>query len=123
MKKNLSLFILALLASCFQFKQSDTQSDAFHITTQANQEFTFALPARYSAGYKWMLTPESFNPAMVQKINDTYEIERNALIGGKGTQTFIFKALKKGDATITLFYKRPWENAIEKTHTITITIE
>ncbi len=116
--------MIALIASCFPFKRSNEgYITPLQITTQANQEFSFSLPARYSAGYKWMLTPESFNTNMLQKISDTYEIERNALIGGKGTQTFIFKALKKGDAEITLFYKRPWESVIEQIHTITITIE
>jgi Predicted secreted protein len=123
-EKNLSIMLILLLASCFESKQSDDLSTPItHITTHAGNQFIFSLPARYSAGYKWMLTHKSFNTSFLKMIDDTYAIEHNALIGGQGTQTFIFKALEKGDATITLFYKRPWEKTIEQTHTIQVTIE
>jgi predicted secreted protein len=77
-----------------------------------NQNSSIALEnGAWDGGYLWQVTNVS-NPNVVESVsNYTYVPPHNAtLVGGPAdTQIFTFKALKEGNATVTLELMRPWQ--------------
>jgi predicted secreted protein len=62
---------------------------------------------------------------MLELVEKTYEEEaEEGLVGAGGIEYFRFKALKKGEATITLVYEQPWEGGgVGETKVFTVNID
>jgi inhibitor of cysteine peptidase len=91
--------------------------------TTVGKTFTIALDANATTGYSWSQTIG--DKTLVTFIGNEYEAEARdpQVVGGGGTDTFAFKAVRKGTTTITLTYARPWESVPPtKTRTITVTV-
>ncbi|NYT16274.1 MAG: protease inhibitor I42 family protein [Methanomassiliicoccales archaeon] len=75
------------------------------ISVRVGELFHISLDSNPSTGYSWAANFEE-NEVMLEK--RTYRTE-SSLIGGGGKETFTFRSLTKGETTITMKYKRPWE--------------
>jgi predicted secreted protein len=89
------------------------------ITTAAGETFTIRLHGAATAGYRWevgtlppeiRLEPGGESPGDAGKPGDPQE------------QVFQFRALKVGQYSITLVYKRSWEKEAASTQTIWVTV-
>ncbi len=91
------------------------------ISVGTNQEFVVSLDSNPTTGYTWQ---DTHDEAMVKLVEKTYQQAEGAKgVGAGGTEFFRFKALMAGKTTITLSYKRPWEQEIGKQRVFTVEIK
>ena len=95
------------------------------LTIKVGDTFIIRLESNPTTGYSWNL-PE-IPSEIVQKISNVYEPEKTNgnIVGSGGTEIWTFKAISKGNITLTFQYARPWEKDIPpiKTETYQITVE
>jgi inhibitor of cysteine peptidase len=82
------------------------------------------LPANASTGFSWTEAKIS-NPAIISQSNREEIASTSGLTGASGNTAWTFKALKAGQATITMDYSRPWEGGEKgvKTYTLSVTVK
>ena len=88
------------------------------------ETFTIVFDANATTGYSWHQSIKDTN--VVAYITDTYvaKVTDPKIIGNGGTDTFTFKAVRKGTTTITFTYARAWENtAPAQTKVITVIVK
>ncbi len=83
------------------------------------------LKANATTGYSWAITNQ--DTTILQNDGAKYYADRvePQLVGSGGNQWFAFKAIGKGNATLKLVYKRPWEANTDtgKTFELEVVIE
>ncbi len=125
MKKLLILMVvlaICMLAGCVGEVKTYTDSGQT-ISIGANQEFVVALGSNPTTGYGWQ---ESHDETMLELVEKTYKPGKEAeegLVGAGGVEYFRFKALKKGEAEITMVYKRSGEEEFLEQKAFTIDIK
>ena len=84
------------------------------IITSCMKEFSITLDANPSTGYSWV---PSFDTKFLE-LRDrsfTYNAEEPKRIGSPTKEVFKFNPIKRGNTTLTMIYKRTWEeNGIQK---------
>ncbi len=78
------------------------------IEVQAGQEFVISLASNATTGYGWKcsgIAPEG----VILLLGNEYKAPQTQRKGAGGIEEWRFRALKAGEATITLQYLRPWE--------------
>lgn len=86
-----------------------TYSDSGVIKANVNEEFVIALDSNPSTGYSWQENhDQSFLTLVDKKFEQSPGSEGKP--GAGGTEYFRFKALKTGEAKVTLGYSRSWES-------------
>jgi inhibitor of cysteine peptidase len=117
MKKILPLVGLiltaCLVAGCSSTVQAYTDPEET-VDISADKEFVIliALESNPTTGYSW---EASYDETVLELVEETYELGEYAekgLVGAGGTELFRFKALKSGEAKITMDYKRSWETEV-----------
>lgn len=114
MRRLLILALVAVLPICSvagclgEVKTYDDAGQAIEIGV--GQQFVIALGSNPTTGYSWQ---ESYDEAMLTLVEKKYDEEAEEdLVGAGGIEYFRFKALKEGGTTITLVYKRAWEEEV-----------
>lgn len=110
-------------------KVADLKLDASaNGTTQqlkVGQVMSISLDANPSTGYGWFATCS--DPAVIMQMGETEYQQETAsptpIVGAPETAMLYFQAVKAGTATITLDYKRGFEQDVPPTQTLTITVE
>jgi len=87
-----------------------------------NQEFIIALGSNPTTGYSWQ---ESHDQSMLELLEKDYqEPTEEGVVGAGGVELFRFKAIKAGQAEITLTYEQPWEGGgIGETKVFTVYVK
>lgn len=128
MKKLLPLMglILAacLVAGCSSTVQAYTDPEET-VGVGAGSEFAIliALESNPTTGYSW---EASYDETRLELVEETYELGEYAeqgLVGAGGTELFRFKALKSGEAKITMDYKRSWETEVLEQKVFTVEVK
>ena len=114
-----SVFLCVCSAYCLTLTEKDNGST---VNVSVGQYLEIILASNISTGYSWNVV--SIDPALLSQEGEgkyKREVER---IGGGGHTTFRFKAIEKGEASLTLAYYRIWEKSqpYEKTFTVTVSI-
>lgn len=80
------------------------------IVLRAGEEFVIALPSNPSTGYTWDYTVDA---GLVQFVSREFRSQATAtpVVGTGGTDYLLFRAIKAGEAEITMVYHRPWETS------------
>jgi inhibitor of cysteine peptidase len=87
---------------------------------RVGQTLLIQLPANPTTGYTWTVNG---SVAPLTKSGKTNYAANSSAMGAGGTQSLTFYAENTGTATITLDYRRPWENdPPAKTFTVTFTV-
>jgi inhibitor of cysteine peptidase len=114
LRRLLILALVAVLPICSvagclgEVKTYDDAGQAIEIGV--GQQFVIALGSNPTTGYSWQ---ESYDEAMLTLVEKKYDEEAEEdLVGAGGIEYFRFKALKEGGTTITLVYKRAWEEEV-----------
>lgn len=76
------------------------------VHTKLGEVFTVQLESNPTTGYSW--TAE-YDQDILELMSEGYE-RSSMMIGGGGHALFIFLSLKRGRTTITMRYRRPWED-------------
>ena len=79
------------------------------------------LNAQLGTGYGWRVARN--NARRLRPLGESLESSGGGdKVGGAETQVFRFKAVRRGAATLTLHYKRPWEKAESKTFSVEVRV-
>jgi len=102
----------------------DASADGSTQQVKAGQVMSISLESNPSTGYSWFAT--SSDQAVIMQMGEP-ELQQTAsstpIVGAPEMATLFFQAVKAGTATITLDYKRGWEQDVKPEKTITITVE
>jgi predicted secreted protein len=107
--------------------QLDASADGTTQQLKKGEIMAITLESNPSTGYSWFATI-SDPKVVVQMGEHQYQEPASSsstpIVGAAGTQTFFLQAAETGTATVTLDYKRSWEDvAPEKTITITVEVK
>eukprot|EP00389_Voromonas_pontica_P000322 GDKH01000462.1.p1 GENE.GDKH01000462.1~~GDKH01000462.1.p1 ORF type:complete len:142 (+),score=35.63 GDKH01000462.1:179-604(+) len=91
------------------------------IAVGVGQEFEVKLPGNPTTGFSWK---ETKVPKGLSKESSTYVPAPHApgIVGSGGTFQFRFKALEEGTEQIDFEHKRPWENDVAESATVTVNV-
>ena len=126
MRRLLILVMIAVLPICSVtgcVGEVETYTDSGQtISIGVNQEFVIALGSNPTTGYGWQ---ESYDESMLELVEKTYDPveEEEGMVGAGGIEYFRFKALEEGETTITLVYKREWEEESLNQKVFTVNID
>jgi len=81
------------------------EEQANTLEVAVNETFEITLDSNPTTGYAWQALYEEGSLELVDRTFAPY----SDLIGAGGTETLIFRALEEGETTVTLDYKRAWE--------------
>ena len=113
MKKLLLLVALAVIASILMVGCGDIDyvctNPSEAINVGVNKGFTIALDSNPTTGYEWQPTYDKTMLELVEKTYKQGETAKQGMVGAGGVEYFKFKALKPGEAKVTMDYKRSWE--------------
>jgi len=122
MKKIIFCFIAGniLLAGCAGSGSTAAYTDPDKIIwVRVGQEFTISLKANPTTGYTWdALSPASW----LQMVEKSYKADEPVLAGSGGVENFRFKALGKGQTTITMDYGRLMDSKAAQTKVFTVEV-
>ncbi len=115
-----SIFAIILVAGIFLFSCAPKsvnlteQDNGKEITVNKGSAIVIKLPSNPTTGFDWYIRqlPENLQ----QEGAKTYipsKSDKN-LLGAGGTTEFKFKAVKSGEGTLILIYKRNWEGVTSK---------
>ena len=75
-----------------------------------------------STGFQWELT-ENSDETVLQRVDQRYEApEAGGMVGAPGKDIWTFKALKKGQSSISLEYSQPWVGGTKAAETFDLTV-
>ena len=99
------VLLAAGLSACAVTGAEGNAQKGDNIQTAVNETFEVSLDSNPTTGYSWQA---DFDEAYLELVDQTFE-PSSELLGAGGTETLVFTALKAGETTLTLEYKRPWE--------------
>ena len=78
------------------------------ILAKLNQPFTISLPANPTTAYQWFVDYDYYLLRL-----DLERFEKSSpAIGSGGNSIFVFSPQRPGKTTISLVYRRPWDNIV-----------
>ncbi len=89
------------------------------LVEHAGSRFLIALDSNRTTGYSWTA---SIKGDAVSSEGSAYQESNGHSMGAPGRQIFVFDAMRKGAATVTLRYQRPWEHSTPAAKTVTFTV-
>ncbi len=108
----------------------DEFMDLNHVSQQtevkAGGTLTVTLGSNPTTGFRWDEEALIDDPAVVEQTGHEYVAPAASdIVGGAGTEIFVFKALEAGTATVYLEYSRDWEDdeEAEWTYSLTVTVK
>ena len=102
------------------------QNVSWVATADVGDTIVVTLGSNPATGYKWPDIAHIYNQEILKQMDYKFvNSEQTGVVGAPGKDVWTFKALKKGITTISMNYRRPWENGekAEWTFDATITIE
>lgn len=117
--------ILLCLLACAPAPQEvsvDASYSGKEVELGVGGSLTVALESNPSTGYEWELT-EVGDETVLQKVDQRYEPpEDGGMVGAPGKEIWTFKALKKGQSSISMEYSQPWEGGTKAAETFKLTV-
>lgn len=113
----ITIFILLSVVYGTGSSQSVTESSKIYsnpnmpIHVRVGEEFSIILKSNPSTGFTWQLA-EPLDKSILRLVGSEYKARKPALIGSGGEEIWIFKALSKGRAFISMEYNRQWEKDV-----------
>ena len=107
----MSFFLaLAFFSGCGTNRLNLTEADnGKRISATTADVIALTLESNPTTGYSWQVM-EINNTVLVQDGEPEYKSDGQNIPGAGGTETFHFKTIGTGEATLVLGYMRPWES-------------
>lgn len=89
-------------------------ADMNEINVKKGEDFEITLDSNPTTGFSWALA-EDLDAKMIEEIDNVYgsnnsdDNNNTPLVGAGGIETWTFKALDKGEATIKMKYCQPFD--------------
>jgi len=97
-----------------------------HITRQIEVgdegTLTLILGSNQTTGFQWSEQAQIGDQNVLLQTGHKYTGPEAGLIGAAGKQEWTFKALKKGQTTVSMDYSRPWEGGEKGEWTFTLNV-
>ena len=107
--------------SCDDFRATNTISK--EITVVPGDTFTIILCSNATTGFKWTETPQISDTDVMMQISHKFEPPENTgMVGAPGKETWTFKALKTGTATMQMTYSQPWGGGEKDTWVLNLSV-
>jgi inhibitor of cysteine peptidase len=87
----------------------DSSYSGKQVELSVGQSLVVTLESNATTGYSWTLAQNS-DESVLNETGHEYIAPQTTLIGAGGNEEWTFKALKKGNSTISMGYSRPWES-------------
>jgi inhibitor of cysteine peptidase len=119
--------LLASLSACARAAphrvQVTEQDNGKTVTIARGGSLEITLGGNPTTGYLWVL--EEGDDSILKSQGDYIFKSDSTLVGSGGKFTYAFKAAEHGQATLTLVYRRPWEQRApsDKSFSITVSVE
>ncbi|MBA7647795.1 hypothetical protein ES703_55574 [subsurface metagenome] len=88
---------------------------------------TVTLESNPTTGFQWSESADISDQTVLEQVDHQFVSppEDTGMVGAPGKEVWTFKALKKGSSTISMEYRRPWEEDVEpgKTFTLSVVVE
>ena len=104
----LLLFIPLLIVGCLNQNIKVITEDNEDVSISVGQTFMVKLKSTISTGYTWQLK-EPIDDKLLVLTKKEYVDKQGEFEINSGYDLLTFRALKKGEALIKLWYVRPWE--------------
>ena len=102
-------------------KQITEDSNGTEVALAIGEALEVRLEENRSTGFKWVLQSSSEGgEGVCTLVGDTFE--KGSAIGQPGTHCWEFRAERVGSGTITLSYKRPWEESQAAARSFTLKV-
>jgi inhibitor of cysteine peptidase len=88
----------------------DETDDGSTVAVEPNDTFDVVLKGNPTTGYGWNVHLSAEDAVILEQVGEPGYVSDSGLIGAGGTYTFTFRALAAGEATLALYYSRPWES-------------
>ena len=120
------LFTAVLLTACGGKAEPQQENlvisdPAKNLEAVAGNEFKIVLDSSPSTGYHWELG-EELDESIVQFISKEYNPPTSLVPGSDGQDVWVFKAVKAGEAHITLLYYSPSNEPADPQQKVTFTV-
>jgi inhibitor of cysteine peptidase len=116
-----ALLIRAMQPRPLRLDETDNGST---VALQVGDMVEVVLKGNPTTGYGWRTVLADEDAGILQQMGEPAYVPDSGLIGAGGTYTFVFKALKAGEALLTLVYERPWESVPPlETFAVTVQVE
>lgn len=112
-----------LVAGCeAEVKAYSDPEQTIEVNADNQFDIVIALESNPTTGYSW---EASYDQTQLELVDQSYEPDENSegLVGAGGTDIFRFKALKSGEAQITMSYKRSWETQVLEQKIFTVDVK
>ncbi len=107
--------------SCNDFYDQNHISKAVEVA--AGDSFTVTLCFNPTTGFIWSEQGQIGDQAVLQQTDHKFVApEGTEVVGAAGKEVWTFKAVKKGETTVSMEYGRPWEGGERGTWTFTLTV-
>ena len=114
-----ALFAAAGCGSGGEVKIGDTDN-ASQVPLEVGQTLVLSLDSNPTTGYQWEIT--ELDEAILKQTGHEYEADQPVLIGSGGKEVWRFQAQSSGSTTLSLGYKRSWEEGIEPIQTYSVEV-
>jgi inhibitor of cysteine peptidase len=105
-------FLSKKIAGIPETRVPEYSDPARPVKTRTGDRFVIVLDSNPTTGYGWQLG-QSFDKTAFEVLEIRYEPSNDKrLAGAGGKQTWMFRALRAGNAVIDFEYLRPWEKDI-----------
>ena len=119
------LSLLACSSAAPKELSVDITSSGKEVTLAAGGTLTVTLESNITTGYSWNENANIGDKTVLQQTDHKYQPPATPIPGAGGKEVWTFKALKAGNSTISMEYRRPFEPnaAPAKTFTLTVVVQ
>ena len=100
----------------------DIASSGKEVTLAAGGTLTVTLESNITTGYSWNENANIGDKTVMQQTNHKYQPPATPIPGAGGKEVWTFKALKAGQSTISMEYRRPFEPTAAPAETFSLTL-
>lgn len=100
-------------------KIGDTD-DGRQVALEVGQTLVLSLDSNPTTGYQWEIT--ELDEGILKQTGHEYEADQPVLVGSGGKEVWRFQAQSSGSTTLSLGYRRSWEEGVEPIQTFSVEV-
>ena len=131
--KIMSLCAIVAISLClFACSPAPTQTSISVDASYTGEQFELAIEGSFltvtlpsnpaSTGFEWELTDITDETVIELTGYQFVPPEETGLVGAPGEEIWTFRAINEGESTVSMEYRRPWENGTKAAETLTLTV-
>ncbi len=98
----------------------DDTDNGSQVVLEVGQTLVLSLDSNPTTGYQWQIV--ELDEAILEQTDYDYEADQPALAGSGGKEVWRFQARSSGSTTLSLGYRRSWEEGVEPIQTFSVEV-